>query len=98
LQEIPEQVKDERNAGRVIGGRRSVEESARQTAFRPEPVQPKPVASVDFGDGDRVRHQKFGIGTVIACRGSGTDVLVTVAFDQAGLKTLSMQYTALERA
>lgn len=56
-----------------------------------------PAASRSFTDGERVMHQKFGPGTVVSSRGSGSDTLVTIAFDAAGIKTLSMQYTALEK-
>lgn len=97
LQEIPAEVKDERNLGRVIGGSRPETVASRPSVLMPEPAQPKPVALIKFADGERVLHRKFGQGIVVACRGSGTDILVSVVFDQAGLKTLSMQYTALER-
>jgi len=99
LREIPDEVKQESGFGRVIGGRQQPERpSSAASSFSPEPLQPKPVAGLHFADGERVNHQKFGLGTVIASRSSGGDLLVTIAFDQVGLKTLSMQYTALQRA
>lgn len=98
LQEIPEEIKQESSFGSVIGGRKPERASSASSRFASEPVQPKPVADLRFSDGERVMHQKFGPGTVIASRSSGGDLLVTVAFDQVGLKTLSMQYTALQRA
>lgn len=97
LQEIPAEVKEERGSGKVSGGSRPETVAYRPSVFASEPARPKPIALIKFVGGERVRHGKFGEGTVVARRESGTDILVSVAFDQAGLKTLSMQYTALER-
>ena len=41
---------------------------------------------LDYGTGDRVRHIKFGEGTVTAIVEGGRDYEVTVAFDTAGTK------------
>jgi DNA helicase-2/ATP-dependent DNA helicase PcrA len=94
LAEIPDEVKEERSFG---GGRAAAvawtnnSPAAQRTPSRPAPAN-------KFVDGERVVHKNFGLGTVIVSRNSGSDLLVTVAFDQYGLKTLSMQYTSLERA
>ena len=54
----------------------------------PKPAAPKQDAS-RFQVGMRVRHTRFGEGTVTAMRGAGSNVIVTVSFDQAGNKDLA---------
>ncbi|HBK85006.1 MAG TPA: hypothetical protein DDZ53_03135, partial [Firmicutes bacterium] len=94
LEEIPEEVKESR------GWNSSPSQSTVSPSIRPsmrsteERVAPN--GEKHFADGQRVRHKSFGEGTVVSSKGSGADIFVTVAFDQAGLKTLSMQYTSLE--
>lgn len=54
----------------------------------PKPAAPKQDAS-RFQVGMRVRHTRFGEGTVTALRGAGSNIIVTVNFDQAGNKDLA---------
>ena len=42
--------------------------------------------SPDYAEGDRVRHVKFGEGTVLEIRSGGRDYEVTVDFDSAGVR------------
>lgn len=46
--------------------------------------------------GARVKHQKFGAGTILSVESTGSDVKATVAFDTAGLKRLLLSYAKLE--
>ena len=46
--------------------------------------------------GTRVRHQKFGVGTVVAVEDQGDDVKVTVRFASVGTKKLLASYAKLE--
>ena len=48
-----------------------------------------------FGTGDRVRHIKFGEGTVTAIVEGGRDYEVTVAFDTAGTKKMFAAFAKL---
>ena len=50
-----------------------------------------------FRAGDRVRHGTFGDGMVVQVNGSGTDLLVTVAFPKQGIKKLDPQYAKLAK-
>ncbi|MGC8486727.1 MAG: ATP-dependent helicase [Clostridia bacterium] len=50
-----------------------------------------------FQAGERVRHPRFGWGTVVAQRGSGEDLEVTVAFPGGGVRSLLARYAQLER-
>ena len=46
-----------------------------------------------FKDGDRVRHEVFGDGLIVASQGD----IITVAFSKAGLKKLSASIANLEK-
>ena len=50
-----------------------------------------------FRGGERVRHPRYGMGTVVAARGEGEREEVTVHFEDAGLKRLLVRYAGLER-
>jgi DNA helicase-2/ATP-dependent DNA helicase PcrA len=48
--------------------------------------------------GERVRHRRFGSGTIQGLSGAGKDLKVTVAFDgDVGVKQLLVAYAGLER-
>jgi DNA helicase-2/ATP-dependent DNA helicase PcrA len=49
--------------------------------------------------GERVRHRRFGSGTIRGLAGGGRDLKVEVAFDDAevGIKQLLVAYAGLER-
>lgn len=46
--------------------------------------------------GAKVKHSKFGIGTIVAVTPLGDDQKITVAFDKQGLKMLSLSFAKLE--
>jgi DNA helicase-2/ATP-dependent DNA helicase PcrA len=50
-----------------------------------------------FRAGQRVRHATFGEGLVIESRVDGGDEIVTVAFEEVGLKRLLADLAPLER-
>ena len=52
---------------------------------------------LDYKTGDRVRHIKFGEGTVTAIIEGGRDYEVTVAFDTAGPKKMFAAFAKLEK-
>ena len=49
--------------------------------------------------GERVRHRRFGSGTVLGLAGAGKDLKVSVLFDDeaVGLKQLLVAFAGLER-
>ncbi len=55
----------------------------------------EPVA--DLAIGDVVVHQKFGRGSVLDVQGAGGDAFVTVQFDNAGRKSIMLNYAKLEK-
>jgi DNA helicase II / ATP-dependent DNA helicase PcrA len=57
------------------------------------PSRPVPVLTA----GDRVTHDTFGLGTVVATSGSGEHTQATVDFGDSGLKTLLLRYAPVEK-
>ena len=61
--------------------------------------KPKPVTNSNVGgykSGVKVRHAKFGEGTVIAVKGQGENIIVDVAFKGVGIKALSAKFAPME--
>ena len=52
--------------------------------------------AADVNVGQRVRHKKFGDGTVTNTEGNGTDKMIEVTFDMAGRKRLMAAYAKLK--
>jgi DNA helicase-2/ATP-dependent DNA helicase PcrA len=65
---------------------------ARPTA-PPRPIVP---GERRYRDGDRVRHQRFGEGTVVSSKLTRDDEEVTVAFPDQGIKRLLASLADLE--
>lgn len=57
--------------------------------------QPIPVKSGVYKTGIKVKHTKFGEGTVIEVKGEGDNLIVAVAFQSVGIKTLSVKYAPM---
>ncbi len=55
----------------------------------------RPVPALQAGD--KVTHDAFGLGTVVATRGGGTDLQATVDFGGAGVKVLLVRYAPVEK-
>ncbi len=53
--------------------------------------------SMDLTDGDKVRHPKWGEGTIRGVVGAGGDGLVTIDFPNVGQKMLMLKYAPLEK-
>ena len=54
-----------------------------------------PVTSLSVGD--RVTHQKFGLGTVVTTSGVGDKAEATIDFGSAGVKRLLLRYAPVEK-
>lgn len=66
------------------------------------PAEGKPARGKDFGRtllwrGRRVRHVKFGEGTVLAIKEGGRDYEVTVEFDGAGTRKMFAMFAKLAK-
>lgn len=47
--------------------------------------------------GEALEHTKFGRGTVVSCKGSGADAIITVAFPNVGIKNLALRYAPIKK-
>jgi DNA helicase-2/ATP-dependent DNA helicase PcrA len=90
--------------GRRYGGRTdwTADEPRDLPSYRRPVAPPTEEASQDaprYVKGERVRHRRFGSGTIQGLIGTGRDLKVSVAFDdeQVGVKQLLVAYAGLER-
>jgi DNA helicase-2/ATP-dependent DNA helicase PcrA len=115
LRALPPQIVDERRTTSLWapdwgGGRterrkdgtgRGARGSGIVQSLRPS-VAPSEEVSQDaprYVKGERVRHRRFGSGTIQGLTGTGRDLKVSVAFDdeEVGVKQLLVAYAGLER-
>ncbi len=52
---------------------------------------------VSLSPGDRVTHERFGLGTVVSTAGSGDRADATIDFGSAGVKRLLLRYAPVEK-
>jgi len=64
---------------------------------RPKLDIPEPTGKTGLKQGSRVRHPKYGEGTVFRREGDGDDAKITVQFQQHGVKKLVEKFAQLER-
>jgi DNA helicase II / ATP-dependent DNA helicase PcrA len=64
----------------------------------PKVVAEAPKGKQGFRPGQKVKHPKYGEGTVYQREGDGEDAKITVQFPRFGLKKLVEKYAQLERA
>ncbi len=55
------------------------------------------IPTLKLEPGDRVRHARFGTGTVLELKDKGDDLKATVKFDHTGTKTLILKFAKLEK-
>lgn len=62
-------------------------------------IKTKPAANASSSEikpGSKIRHEKFGVGTVISIKGSGEKAELTIAFDNAGIKKLVLGFAPIK--
>jgi DNA helicase-2/ATP-dependent DNA helicase PcrA len=64
----------------------------------PKTAPEEPTGKRGFRPGQKVRHPKYGEGTVYQREGEGEEAKITVQFPRFGLKKLVEKYAQLERA
>ena len=72
---------------------------AGESKFTPRAATIQPKKDVDaegFRPGSKVRHPKWGMGTVITKEGAGSEAQLKVAFPGLGIKVLILAYANLE--
>jgi DNA helicase-2/ATP-dependent DNA helicase PcrA len=68
-----------------------------QKISRPKLEVPEQTGKTGLKQGTRVRHPKYGEGTVFRREGDGDDAKITVQFQQHGVKKLVEKFAQLER-
>ena len=96
LKDIPAQLRRPWGATTTAARSRTYLEAAVATPAIPREEFRPPEAS--FVSGDRVRHAKFGVGTIVSVQKNGGDVEYQVAFEGAGIKRLLQTYAKLVAA
>ncbi|MGO9271349.1 MAG: ATP-dependent helicase [Terriglobia bacterium] len=84
---------EERGRGSAGAGS-GVRKGSQGISFGPAPAR----AQGRWRVGSRVRHAKYGFGTVMGCEGEGEDAKVTISFPGYGTKKLIERYAGLEKA
>jgi len=93
LQEIPEDLIQWRSTN-VTAPRIS----AKRNFFAPPPkATGKKSAALDLAVGERVSHDTFGLGTVVALSGEGDRAEATIDFGSYGEKRLLLRYAPVEK-
>jgi len=83
------------NIARFFGGKAG---PIKPSSFaRPTMDIPAPSGSTGLKKGDRVRHSKYGEGTVLLREGDGEDAKLTVMFTRHGMKKLMEKFANLEK-
>jgi DNA helicase-2/ATP-dependent DNA helicase PcrA len=90
-------------AGKTAAAGQSIDNIANFFAARGQKIsRPKlevgaPTGKTGLKQGSRVRHPKYGEGTVFRREGDGDDAKITVQFQQHGVKKLVEKFAQLER-
>ncbi|MDC7291489.1 DNA helicase PcrA [Blautia schinkii] len=66
-------------------------------SFQPKNFKVTKADSLDYAEGDTVRHVKFGVGLVKSIVEGGRDYEVTVDFDKAGVKKMFASFAKLKK-
>jgi DNA helicase-2/ATP-dependent DNA helicase PcrA len=83
------------NIARFFGGKSG---SVKAGSFaRPAMDLPEPTGAAGLKKGQRVRHGKYGEGTVLMREGEGEDAKLTVMFVRHGMKKLMEKFANLEK-
>jgi DNA helicase-2/ATP-dependent DNA helicase PcrA len=75
--------------------RPAVSDGFRSTTVAARSSRSREIPSLD--PGDRVSHDSFGLGTVIALEGQGDNAVASVDFGSAGVKRLLLRYAPVDK-
>lgn len=68
-----------------------------ENAMKSPVLAQTPVSRLTYQAGDRVRHDRFGEGLVVAIEGEGSNLKATVDFDNLGRKQLLLKFAKLSK-
>jgi DNA helicase-2/ATP-dependent DNA helicase PcrA len=78
-----------------LSSTRSRSSASGASGFATRRTSEKPVVSLAVGD--RVTHDQFGLGTVVAVKGTGSNAEATIDFGDAKPKRLLLRYAPVEK-
>jgi DNA helicase-2/ATP-dependent DNA helicase PcrA len=92
----------------VPGGSGSIDNIARFFSGKPGALKPgafarpamdipEPTGAAGLKKGQRVRHSKYGEGTIVLREGDGEDAKLTVLFSRHGMKKLIEKFANLQK-
>ena len=84
------------NIARFFGGR-GVRPGTFSRSSRPRMDIPEPTGASGLKKGQRVRHSKYGEGTVVMREGDGDEAKLTVLFPRHGMKKLMEKFANLQK-
>lgn len=91
LEEIPAELL------KLVGPFGDIEEPPPERPSAAPRSRVKPGGDTSYSGGEKVRHPRYGEGTIVAVSGTGARQEVTVHFGEAGMKRLLVKYAGLER-
>ena len=98
LDEIPEGVIEWRNQGGISSSiSTSLTRKPRVATSAPPRATGKKSTAIQLAVGERVSHDTFGLGTVVAIAGEGDKSEATINFGQYGEKRLLLRYAPVEK-
>ncbi|UGQ14551.1 DNA helicase PcrA [Yinghuangia sp. ASG 101] len=99
LQELPEKLVEWRgkapSEGQALSAAKSVRSAPVGRLGGPSRIVDREVVALK--PGDRVTHDKFGLGTVVATQGEGDKTQATIDFGASGTKQLLLRYAPVEK-
>jgi DNA helicase-2/ATP-dependent DNA helicase PcrA len=98
--EPPEAPRSIDNIARFFGGKSGHGKPGslpRPASAHPAMEQPASSGAVNLKKGQRVRHSKYGEGTILLREGDGEDAKLTVLFSQYGMKKLIEKFANLRK-
>ncbi|MBE3554857.1 MAG: DNA helicase PcrA [Thermicanus sp.] len=97
LREIPDELIEE--VGREERPNRLAATKMPFTKKGPAPMPPAGGQGQDWKVGEKAKHRKWGVGTVVAVKGEGENMEVTIAFPApTGIKKLLVAFAPIEKA
>ena len=96
LDEIPENLIEWRNASSSSLSP-SLVKKTRTISTPPPRATGKKINSIELAVGERVSHDTFGLGTVVATAGEGEKAEATINFGEYGEKRLLLRYAPVEK-
>lgn len=96
LEDVPKGSLEEVDVlGQALHDPQKASKFSRERWNPPQAENKKGGGMVSYRGGEKVKHPKFGAGTVVGVSGEGARAEVTVVFEQAGAKRLIVKYANL---